>query len=54
MIAEDLPDPIFTNFDVSSKKMKAILKNLDVTNSRGPDNIPAYFVKQLAQPLVNS
>ena len=51
MIAGDLPDPTLKNFDVSSKKIRAILRNLDVTKTRGPDNIPAYFLKQLALPL---
>ena len=51
MVANDLPDPTLTNFDVSSKRIRAILKKLDVSNTRGPDNIPACFLKQLAEPL---
>ena len=51
MVADDLPDPTLMNFDVSSKRIRAILTNLDVSKTRGPDNIPACFLKQLAEPL---
>ena len=48
-VADDLPDPTLLNFDVSSKRIRAILTNLDVSKTRGPDNIPACFLKQLAE-----
>ena len=51
MVADNLPDPTLKNFDVSSKRIRAILTNLDVSKTRGPDNIPACFLKQLAEPL---
>ena len=39
------------NSDVSSKRIRAGLTNLDVSKTRGPDNIPACFLKQLAETL---
>ena len=51
MVADDLPEPTLMNFDVSSKRIRAILTNLDVSKTRGPDNIPACFLKQLDEPL---
>ena len=50
-VADDLPDPTILNFDVSSKRIRAILTNLDVSKTRDPDNIPACFLKQMAEPL---
>ena len=50
MVADDLPEPTLMNFDVSSK-IRSILTNLDVSKTRGPDNIPACFLQQLAEPL---
>ena len=50
-VADELPDPTLLNFNVSSKRIRAILTNLDVSKTRGPDNIPACFLKQLAEPL---
>ena len=50
-VADDLPDPTLMNFDVSSKRIRAISINLDISKTRGPDNIPACFLKQLAEPL---
>ena len=51
MVADDLPEPTLMNFDVSSKRIRAILTKRDVSKTRGPDNIPACFLKQLAEPL---
>ena len=48
-VADDLPDPTLMNFDVSSKRIRATLTNFDVSKTRGPDNIPACFLKQLAE-----
>ena len=50
-VADDLPDPTLMNFDVSSKRIRASLTNLDVSKTRGPDKFPACFLKQLAEPL---
>ena len=41
-VADDLPHP---------NLIRAILTNLDVSKTRGPDNIPSCFLKQLAEPL---
>ena len=50
-VADDLPDPTLMNFDFSSKRIRAILTNIDVSKTRGPDNIPACFLKHLAESL---
>ena len=50
-VADDLPDPTLMNFDVSSKRIGAFLTNLDVSKTRGPDNIPACLLKQWAELL---
>ena len=50
-VVDDLPDPTLMNFDVSSKRIRAVLTNFDVSKTRRPDNIPACFLKQLAEPL---
>ena len=50
-VADDLPDPSLMNFGVRSKRIRAVLTNLDVSKTRGPDNLPPCFLKQRAEPL---
>ena len=52
VFSEKTEDTVADDFlDVSSKRIRAILTNLDVSKTRSPDNIPAWFLMQLAEPL---
>ena len=50
-VADDLLDPTLMSFNISLKRIRAILTNIDVSKTRVPYKIPAFLLKQQAEPL---